>query len=186
MNDELAVTFANARAICAQLDSTMVSIHSKDEEQFIKDYLSHNLTRFEITANYYYRYHVWLGGELSPPGSSNVTWFDGSPFNYSDWDYPRHPSRECADPEACCALSMVLTKRNSWIDFNCNSLYSVACQRPIPQKFEQFKPQEVYDSNSAFSANERFANCFLMAPAIFVTTAATLWLRSQLFDGSHL
>lgn len=166
-NETVAVTFSDARQICHQMDSHLVSLHSREEQEFVKSYFKQNLTWFEITANYYWRYHVWLGGDLDPPGSGKrlervfrsiavlttgfhvagtIKWHDGSPFDFEDWDYPNHPSLSCSMKD-CCAPALTLSRRNNWIDFNCNAQYSVACKRPLPQRIEEIRVQERLDNS---------------------------------------
>ncbi|RWS22216.1 ladderlectin-like isoform X3, partial [Leptotrombidium deliense] len=74
--------------ICSNLGATMVSIHSDQENRFIK-----NITSM---SNLY-----WLGGYRKQLGKSIFAWKDGTKFDYENWWNQQEPN-QINDVNASC------------------------------------------------------------------------------------
>ena len=100
---------------CQTLDSssTLISIHSRDEQQFIDDITSkyHNIST-----------SVWIGLNY---GKDSFNWLDQSETNYTNW------SDEAAkDGEVKC-VEMSLDKNviGKWTDVSCKKTALTICQK---------------------------------------------------------
>ena len=100
---------------CQTLDSssTLISIHSKDEQQFIDD----------ITAKYHnISTSVWIGLNY---GKDNFHWQDQTETNYTNW------SDEAAkDGEVkCVEISLEKDMIGKWTDVSCKKTALTICQK---------------------------------------------------------
>ena len=100
---------------CQTLDSssTLISIHSRDEQQFIDD----------ITAKYHnISTSVWIGLNY---GKDNFHWQDQTETNYTNW------SDEAAkDGEVkCVEMSLEKETNGKWSDVSCKKSALIICQK---------------------------------------------------------
>lgn len=156
-NETAALSYGEAENYCQSIEATMVSLHSKEEEAFLKDHFRKDLSFAKISAYLYFRHHVWLGGKQNPPGGDVIEWSDKSSFDYSSWFFPFHPSSDCRKQGANCCLSLALNRGASWVDFNCNARYGLACQKTIKREsIDKYLPLESYNDGASSLAGGLF------------------------------
>jgi hypothetical protein len=68
------VKFQEAEKFCESINATMISIHSAEENKFIRSYVEQQPE---------YSTKVWIG--LKRNISQGFRWIDKSPFDYSKW-----------------------------------------------------------------------------------------------------
>ncbi|XP_061743336.1 lymphocyte antigen 75 [Nerophis ophidion] len=110
-------SMTQARSICGAMDAQLLSIRSKDENDFVSKYLSdHPL----ITGR------VWLGVTLRSQDDSPSVWQDGSALTFSNWK-PR-VSVTTETFKAACVV-MVMADGGRWSPVSCEeSSGRVVCQ----------------------------------------------------------
>ncbi|PAV58071.1 hypothetical protein WR25_07916 [Diploscapter pachys] len=98
----------------------LVSILSKDENEFIYDKIKHY--DFE-----YDNKEVYIGLTSLNATSGKYRWVDGSPFKYTNWKKgePDHP-----DKRKCVFIEV---KGGEWVSGNCiTDKLPIICKRPDP------------------------------------------------------
>ena len=100
---------------CQTLDSssTLISIHSRDEQQFIDD----------ITAKYHnISSSVWIGLNY---GNDSFHWQDHTETNYTNWS-----DQAAKDGEVkCVEMSLVNDYLGKWSDVSCKKTALTICQK---------------------------------------------------------
>ncbi|RWS20505.1 macrophage mannose receptor 1-like protein, partial [Leptotrombidium deliense] len=102
--DTESMDFVNAQKYCKSLNSSLVSIHSENENEFVRNFIKR------------YRRNVWLNGKQHALKSSNIRWLDGSEFNYANWHAWSYQPDEIKEDHLNC---VVLTDYGYWLDENC-------------------------------------------------------------------
>ncbi|RWR99248.1 perlucin 5-like protein, partial [Dinothrombium tinctorium] len=92
----------------------MLSIHSKDENDFIKSLI-------DSSTNY------WLGAIQLSANVLSFAWSDGSDFNYSNWK-PGQPNGNYGNAHDCVAITI---DKLGWMDRTCFELHRQICQTSI-------------------------------------------------------
>ncbi len=72
-----AVKFLEAENICESNNATLISIHSAEENEFIRNYIVEQ--PFSLTR-------VWIGLKTNIYNSSEIVWVDKSPVDYVNWN----------------------------------------------------------------------------------------------------
>jgi hypothetical protein len=113
---ETVGTEGEAEAKCSQLDptSTLVTIHTTQEEEWLTNYLKTFAHISEV---------VWIGLKWSGKG---FVWVDNIALDYKSWgkDAILDGSLLCAD------LSLKMLTMGNWTDNSCNKKALIACQSP--------------------------------------------------------
>nr|XP_057944488.1 lymphocyte antigen 75 [Doryrhamphus excisus] len=107
---------AQARSICQSMDAQLLSIKTKEENDFVSKYVTDNPL---ITSR------VWLGVGLDSKGTPTA-WEDGSALSFSNWKSGASVSGQKS--KAPCAV-MVTADGGSWSLVSCEASFSrVVCQ----------------------------------------------------------
>uniref|UniRef100_A0A667Y6Z5 Lymphocyte antigen 75 n=1 Tax=Myripristis murdjan TaxID=586833 RepID=A0A667Y6Z5_9TELE len=105
-----------AKNICQNLDAHLLTINTKEENEFVTKYMSDNPL---ITSR------VWLGMDLDTQGKP-VAWLDGSALAFSNWKNGEAVSK--VSSEAPCAV-MVSADKGVWNHVSCKDNHSrVVCK----------------------------------------------------------
>ncbi|XP_071371816.1 lymphocyte antigen 75 isoform X1 [Centroberyx affinis] len=105
-----------AKSICQSLDAHLLTINTKEENDFVTKYMSDNPL---ITSR------VWLGMDLDTQGAP-VAWLDGSALAFFNWKGGE--SVTGGEPEPSCAV-MVSTDKGAWSRVSCKASQSrVVCK----------------------------------------------------------
>ncbi|RWR99020.1 galactose-specific lectin nattectin-like protein, partial [Dinothrombium tinctorium] len=92
----------------------MLSIHSKDENDFIKSLI-------DSSTNY------WLGAIQLSANVLSFAWSDGSDFNYSNWQSDK-PNGQFGDAKGCVAI---VINKSGWRETTCFESHGQICQTSI-------------------------------------------------------
>lgn len=120
--------FYESLEICNSLNSTLASVHSSDENAFIRS------LAFEDRAG---ESELWLGGEQIVTGLSAYKWLDGSKFNYYNWSTAASEPN-CRSRNVCCGLN--LDRNGDWYDLPCSQRSLFLCQTFLKKPVELFRP----------------------------------------------
>ncbi|RWS19051.1 macrophage mannose receptor 1-like protein, partial [Leptotrombidium deliense] len=96
-------TYAEFTAFCAKLQATAISIHSREEEEFLIKILKNN-------GNWY-----WIGLYRWQLGQKVFGWRDGTQSKYQHWN--TNEPNEVNDPNAYC-VSVNPDNNFLWFDEN--------------------------------------------------------------------
>jgi hypothetical protein len=102
------LSWQEALADCkAYQGGSLASIHSKEENEFVSQFLVGNF---------------WLGGRTNGGGSNSWSWSDGSSWDYSEW----HSKPSYYYYQMCAAFQ----PGSGWVssDNNCNVQYPFVCK----------------------------------------------------------
>lgn len=114
------------RLLCDSLNASMVSIHSAEENEFL---------RRLIFIHYDSHKWVWLSRARNFNKSHNYLWSDESPFDYSNWVGPE------TDCSVCCEISVMTS--GHWFGSNCNSWsFAQVCQRVLSSTSSSMDAEE--------------------------------------------
>ncbi|RWS22233.1 macrophage mannose receptor 1-like protein [Leptotrombidium deliense] len=101
------------QSICSDKGATTVSIHSAEEETFLRSIVG------------YGKYH-WLGAQRVQIGRNEFVWTDGSKFDYEHWK-SNQPNQLFQERSSC--VSVFTDSTFLWFDDNCDLLRSQLCQK---------------------------------------------------------
>ncbi|KAM7424369.1 hypothetical protein PAMA_000625 [Pampus argenteus] len=105
-----------ARSICKSMDAKLLTIKTKEENDFVSEYMSEDPL---ITSR------VWLSIDLDPQGKP-VAWQDGSALSYSNWKSEAAITLKQSQPR--CAI-MMSGDGGAWNFVNCETSHSrVVCK----------------------------------------------------------
>ncbi|XP_051531593.1 lymphocyte antigen 75-like isoform X3 [Myxocyprinus asiaticus] len=110
----------DAKNVCQKLDSSsnILTIKSKEENDFVFKYLSENPS---ITSR------VWLGLNIDSKGKP-TGWEDGSELDFSNWDTKSGPRLSQQTSEICAVM---LSSNGIWTQASCsNSRSRIVCKAP--------------------------------------------------------
>ncbi|RWS05816.1 low affinity immunoglobulin epsilon Fc receptor-like protein, partial [Leptotrombidium deliense] len=97
--------FDEAQNYCKSLNASMVSIHSKEENDFVSQLMK--------TGG------IWLAGQQERIKSSKFNWIEGSEFNYTNWDESqKRPLFTQSNYSSCIAMA----EYGYWYDERCSEL----------------------------------------------------------------
>jgi hypothetical protein len=96
-----ATTWFYARDSCLDQESHLASVHSDDEQNFIKT---------QITSSY----DLWIGGKM---GIFDLEWEDGSDLDYTHW----HSGEPNYDGDC---VYMESSYSMEWCDYSCTDSYN--------------------------------------------------------------
>ncbi|XP_041864210.1 lymphocyte antigen 75 [Melanotaenia boesemani] len=113
-----------AKTICQKLDAELLTIKTKEENDFLTKYISDNP---------YITQRVWLGMDLKSHGGNPLSWHDGSAVDYSNWKHGvLVPGKKLE--EGTCAI-MMATGNGLWNVATCKSSNSrVVCKTKAKSK----------------------------------------------------
>jgi hypothetical protein len=95
------VEFKEAERICKSNNATMISIHSVEENEFVRSYVANQS---------FYSPRVWIG--LKRNISQGFRWVDKSPFNYSKWGTNQPDNSGDGEPY----VEMLINEQGIWND----------------------------------------------------------------------
>ncbi|XP_054154767.1 snaclec crotocetin-1-like [Oppia nitens] len=117
------LTYDNAVDMCAQLapGSTLLTIHSPEEQDYLIDYL---FVQNKLVNS------LWLGARVK---QQNITWMDNSNVSYTNWltGRPINSSDvKCIEmqSEDMFRLSADDNRQGKWYDTDCKKRSMVVCQ----------------------------------------------------------
>uniref|UniRef100_A0A915DBV5 C-type lectin domain-containing protein n=1 Tax=Ditylenchus dipsaci TaxID=166011 RepID=A0A915DBV5_9BILA len=108
-----------AQEICRNLNSSLVSIHSAEENQFISEFVSKYNTTYSLLNNF-----VWIGMQRL---SGVLAWMDGSPMDFTNWEV-NEPDNYlgqqncvfmCRSADGCISQKNIA---NPWEDWYCRNI----------------------------------------------------------------
>uniref|UniRef100_A0A8C7JAU6 Lymphocyte antigen 75 n=1 Tax=Oncorhynchus kisutch TaxID=8019 RepID=A0A8C7JAU6_ONCKI len=111
----------DAKSICERLDAQLLTIMTKEENDFVSGYMADNPL---ITSR------VWLGMDLDKQGQP-VGWVDGSSLAFSNWETKGSASGvKTATQQNSCAV-MVSADGGIWSRVSCKDSHSrIVCKVP--------------------------------------------------------
>lgn len=105
-----------AKSHCESLNASMISIHTPEENEFI---------RRLIYIHYDSHLWIWLSRARNYNSTSQFTWLDGSSFDYTNWINP-----QSVDCSVCCEISLMPS--GHWFASHCNSWeFAIGCQKVL-------------------------------------------------------
>ncbi|XP_051528122.1 lymphocyte antigen 75 isoform X2 [Myxocyprinus asiaticus] len=110
----------DAKNMCQKLDSSskLLTIKSKEENDFVSKYLSENPS---ITSR------VWLGLNIDSKGNPKG-WEDGSELDFSNWETKSGPSLSQQTSQIC---AVIVSSNGIWTQASCsNSRSRIVCKAP--------------------------------------------------------
>ncbi|KAL1021872.1 hypothetical protein UPYG_G00019130 [Umbra pygmaea] len=111
----------NARSICEKLDAKLLTIKTKEENDFVSGYMVENPL---ITSR------VWLGMDLDKHGQP-VGWVDGSTLAFSNWEMKDSATAIGITSEQNPCAVMVSADGGLWSRVSCKeSLSRIVCKAP--------------------------------------------------------
>ncbi|XP_043107956.1 lymphocyte antigen 75 isoform X2 [Puntigrus tetrazona] len=113
-------TMDDATNVCRNLDSSskLLTIKSKEENDFVSDYMNKNPS---ITSR------VWLALYVDSKGEP-TGWHDGSELDFSSWDVNSGPQLSRQTPQNCAVM---VSSNGSWTHTSClNSRSRIVCKAP--------------------------------------------------------
>lgn len=115
------VNYADAEALCKASNSTLASIHSREEQEFILGMGRRHYTQSGV-------HWVWLGAVRNISDSDEFYWKDGSSLNFTNWR-DGCPDRRAG--ENCVLMTIFKDRPSHWCNFKCDSNHDhVICQKP--------------------------------------------------------
>ncbi|KAL2087574.1 hypothetical protein ACEWY4_016402 [Coilia grayii] len=111
----------SALLICKMMGADLVSIHSKDELNFILERIAkvqHGPTKW------------WIG--LAMETGQEVEWTDGSNYDYSNWQ-PTQAGSQSASRKRCAYIS---SPTGGWFADPCSELHGYVCRRKTASPME--------------------------------------------------
>lgn len=106
-------TWSKAEEHCERLHSTLVSIHSTEEQNYLNNVIPPGSA------------DVWIGLERLDK-RDNFTWVDGSPQDFNNWS-PGEPS-EIGLKRTCAQMSFSGKETGTWKDVHCRVRRPYICQ----------------------------------------------------------
>ncbi|RWS20000.1 ladderlectin-like protein, partial [Leptotrombidium deliense] len=111
--------------------SVMVSIHSKEENNFLASITNHGF--------------YWLGGRRDTTPNAKTRWDDGTPFNFENWRREHFRESEL--------FNFIQFQKGFWIYFR-NDRVSQLCQKQLADDSQQ-SPNSSSLSSSVSSSNQK-------------------------------
>ena len=114
------VNFSEAESTCSKDNSTIASIGSKEEQDFV---LALGRLHYTLSGVHW----VWLGATRDTSDLTQFNWKDGSVFNYTNWR-DGCPDNRVGDD--CILMTIFRDRPSHWCNFRCESNYDhVVCQK---------------------------------------------------------
>lgn len=114
------VHFSEAEQMCKSHNSSMISIHSREEQDFI---LALGRQHYTLSGVHW----IWLGATRNASDSKEFQWRDGSGFNFTNW---RDGCPDNRQNENCVLMTIFRDRPSHWCNFKCESNYDhVVCQK---------------------------------------------------------
>ncbi|XP_063953416.1 macrophage mannose receptor 1-like isoform X1 [Lytechinus pictus] len=105
-------SWPTAEYICRQGGGHLASIHSKQENEWIRNRLAQEFP------------DAWIGFEATP--STAFAWSDDTPVDYTNWN-PGEPNSNFLGDEDCAEMYLETGK---WNDLDCLTLQGYVCKTP--------------------------------------------------------
>nr|XP_046272981.1 lactose-binding lectin l-2-like [Scatophagus argus] len=112
------LSWADAELHCVSEGANLVSIHSLEEQTFVKDLIKN----FDHSEGY-----TWIGLH-DIPREGGWMWSDGSAVNFTFWA-PGEPNNNQGGNEDCAHLNFGTNRK--WNDICCDSTYPSVCEKRI-------------------------------------------------------
>lgn len=110
VHDGDRMSFSETKSYCESIDGRLVSIHSEEQNEFIR--------RIITVPNAATNLSVWLDARRQDLRSlRDYSWQDGTPINYSR----RVPDYDCA--------ALFMSPDGAWHESDCNGKYSAICKK---------------------------------------------------------
>ena len=117
----LNVNYGEAETVCRNSNSTLASIHSREEQDFV-------LGLARIYSSLSGVHWVWLGATRNNSANNNFSWKDGSSLNFTNW---RDGCPDNRMDEDCVLMTVFRDRPGHWCNFKCTTNYDhVLCQKP--------------------------------------------------------
>ena len=114
------VAFGTAEDMCRSHNSTLISIHSREEQELI---LSLGRQHYTMSGVHW----IWLGAYRNTSDTKEFFWKDGSTFNFTNW---REGCPDNRVSENCVLMTVFRDRPSHWCNFKCESNYDhVVCQK---------------------------------------------------------
>jgi hypothetical protein len=97
------VKFFKAEKICESNNATLISIHSAEENEFIRSYVEKQPS-LSIS--------MWIGLKRNISGSQEFVWVDKSPVDYVNWSIYQPDNYGTLEPY----IEMMIHKNGTWND----------------------------------------------------------------------
>uniref|UniRef100_A0AAQ6AGC7 Lymphocyte antigen 75 n=1 Tax=Amphiprion ocellaris TaxID=80972 RepID=A0AAQ6AGC7_AMPOC len=162
-----------AKTICQKIDAELLTIKSKEENDFLAKYMSEN----PLISN-----RVWLGVDLDDQGKP-VSWQDGSALAFANWKSEDQLKEKKSEPH--CAV-MMATDNGTWSLVNCKSGSSrVVCKTGASEYLNDIEARTQHSGGMVwglFSCQEKdvIMDTTLYGVADFLVSVA-LQIRLALF-----
>jgi protein tyrosine phosphatase len=98
------VKFEEAEQICESYNATLISIHSAEENEFIRSY---------VLKQSLYSTNVWIGLKRNISGSHEFVWVDKSPLDYVNWSINKPDVNQVKT-----FIGVQVHKNGEWSDFS--------------------------------------------------------------------
>ncbi|KAA8578956.1 hypothetical protein FQN60_006048 [Etheostoma spectabile] len=109
-------TWLNGETFCQTTGGNLASIHSEEEQVFLKDYIKREYGSYPRT---------WIGG-FDAVKEDTWMWTDGSKFNFKSWN--RGEPNNNAGGENCLVMNWY---EGQWNDWACTNQTSFACSKNL-------------------------------------------------------
>ncbi|XP_041458281.1 macrophage mannose receptor 1-like isoform X1 [Lytechinus variegatus] len=162
-NEFVFVEWQTARYQCQQMGGDLASIHSKEENEFIR-----KLVQTRIGKR-----NVWIGLERGSSGGF-TQWNDGSPVDYVQWDNGE-PTNDWRGTQENC-VEIYTNDYGTWKDEVCNTGSSFICKFP---KYDNSTSQEPVGQGLSGGAIAGIViSCVLVVTVILLVIGYMMGMRS--------
>ncbi|RWS23026.1 macrophage mannose receptor 1-like isoform X2 [Leptotrombidium deliense] len=103
------MSFAKAQNYCSSLNASLVSIHSREQQTFVENFL--------------FGHKAWLNAQQERINSETFKWLDGTDFDFTNWDLT-HASPKKIHGEYVYCITMSF---GFWFDWNCADKSKTLC-----------------------------------------------------------
>jgi len=114
IDKETLHNFDDSEKICSQMSSTLITIHSAEEQNWISEFL---FKTNKIVDN------VWINMKIM---NNKIEWKDSSDYNYKNWMNGMTSNKTDYN---CVELSTEIAHLGQWVDVQCARKNVVVCQK---------------------------------------------------------
>lgn len=158
-NTATAVSWAEGRYVCQQAGGDLTSIHSKAENEFIRDLVG----TIGVSGR-----SVWIGLRKNDLGGYD--WSDGTALDYTHWDNEEPSDSYRGTPENCG--EMYTDQYAKWNDVDCHSRTGYVCKMSKTKEGEEpgtkSPPEPVSGMSSGAIAGIVIGSLILLCMVIFL------------------
>ncbi|XP_030828651.1 macrophage mannose receptor 1 [Strongylocentrotus purpuratus] len=149
---------------CQQMGGELASIHSKEENEFIRD-----LVQTDIGKR-----NVWVGLERGPSGGF-TNWNDGTPVDYVQWDNGEPTDNWRGNQEDC--VEIYTNEFGTWKDEVCSTGSSYICKIPKYDNTTRTEPVSNQGLSGGAIAGIVIA-CVLIITVVLLVVGYMMGIRS--------